>query len=70
MNRREFLKSILVGAVATLVANSQIDQIELLLDQTKLLSDNEFVSYVTFTVNMWIHNPPQCVILTGIGADE
>ena len=69
MNRREFLKSAIIGAVATTV-DYTVPDLEKILLETTHLSDNEFVTYVTFHINMWVSNPSHSCILTSIGDEE
>lgn len=64
MNRRLFLKSLLVGAVAAQVdLESSIQNIIL---ETEYLSDSEFVTYMTYQVQMYVHNPSMCAIIDNI----
>lgn len=65
LNRREFLSKIIQGAIgASAVALVNIDVI---LDETSLMSDDKFVDYITITMNMIVHNPRYCVVITNIG---
>lgn len=61
MDRRSFLKSILVGAAALATSN-----IEKIINETSHLNDNEFVTYITLTMNLYVTNPSKCFIITNI----
>lgn len=64
MNRREFLKSLLAsGALTAIDPEAAIDTF---LTETSKLSDEDFVTYVTFTMNVYVNNPSQFMIIDGI----
>ena len=47
------------GAVLT----SDIDKI---INQTQHMTDDEFITYMTHSFNLYVSNPSQCGIITGI----
>lgn len=64
MNRRQFLQSLFaVGALTALEPEKAIEQF---LTETELMTDNEFVAYFNYSMNMWITNPRNCAIITNI----
>ena len=65
MNRRAFLKALLVGTVATQLELDKL--LESVLTETLPMSDADFVTYVTYSMNLYCNNPAQCVIITDIG---
>ena len=65
MNRRDFLKRLGLATAAT--------QLSPLLDlcpiediKSAAILDDEFVCYMTYYINMIVHNPGHCVVITGI----
>ena len=62
INRRAFLKSIAVGLVGAAL-DTRIDQI---LQDTTNLTDGDFISYVTTSMNLWILNPAKCAVIENI----
>ena len=64
MNRREFLKG-LFATGALIAANPEI-VIDQFLTEAIKLSDAEFVTYVRWTMNMWVQNPAYCIKLDDI----
>lgn len=65
MNRREFIKLALIGAVSTALPISAF-QIDEILHETRNLTDDEFVTYLRFYYQLWVNNPSRCAIITGI----
>ena len=66
MNRRVFLKSLVVGLTGAAL-DLRIDKI---LEETKALTDADFVTYVTVTMNLWVTNPAQSVTITNIAEPD
>ncbi len=64
IDRRTFLKSLFTAAIA-----SQVN-IDTILRETAHLPDADFITYVTFSVRMWIDNPRYCGIITDIAEPE
>lgn len=65
LNRRDFLKSLFaIGALTTLKPVDEV--IEEILNETESLYDNEFITYIHFTMNLYVHNPSKSAIITGI----
>jgi hypothetical protein len=61
MDRRAFLKSLFaIGAAAATV------DIEKILTECEEMSDEKFLAYVTYTMNLYISNPRSSVNITGI----
>jgi len=65
MDRRSFLKSVLSASIASTVKLDSLVE-NLLLDTAKL-TDSEFVTYIIFSMNMYVNNPAHCAIITDIG---
>lgn len=63
INRRAFLKSIAVGLVGAAL-DTRIDQI---LQETTNLTDGDFITYITASMNLWVSNPAQSAVITDIG---
>lgn len=60
MNRREFLKSLVVGTVSSLL------EIDTILEATKDLSDTDFLTYITWQMNLLVYHPSKCAIISNI----
>jgi hypothetical protein len=50
-------------AAAVAVSTNDIEKI---LNQTSHMTDNEFVMYITWTMELYVSNPSQCAYITGI----
>jgi hypothetical protein len=68
MNRREFLKGLF--ATGALVAANPTIAIEQFLTETSKMSDVDFVTYLKYTMQLFVMNPAQCAIITNIGVDD
>jgi hypothetical protein len=66
INRRAFLKSIAVGLVGAAL-DTRIDQI---LQDTVNLTDGDFITYVTTSMNLWISNPASCAVIDNIAVPD
>jgi hypothetical protein len=67
MNRRSFLKSVLSAAV---LAQTNIESVlDNIILESEHLSDDEFVTYMTIQMNLWVDNPKSCAIITDIGEE-
>lgn len=68
MDRSQFLISLIAGVIGiNSIAFVNVDKI---LDETKLLSDNEFITYVTIQFKMIMTNPRNCAIITNISIPD
>lgn len=67
LNRREFLRTLIVGAVGSAVdIEFTVDQ---LLQRTNDLDDGQFVYFVTICLNFHVCNPRQCAYIDDIIGD-
>ena len=67
MNRRTFLRALLVGTIASAIELDKL--VESTLIETAPMSDADFVAYITYSMNLYCSNPAQCVIITDIGVE-
>lgn len=65
MDRRTFLKSLF--AAGSLVSLDIEKGMEQLLIETSKMSDDAFITYITYLMEFHIDNPRQCGIITNIG---
>lgn len=56
IDRRSFIKSIL----ATAALNYVPEVVDKLLEDSNDLSDEQFVTYVTISFRLYVHNPSKC----------
>lgn len=63
MNRRDFLKRLGIG-VAAVSLSPMLDLAEITIPPEPV--QEEFVAYITMTFNMYVQNPRQLGIITGI----
>lgn len=71
MNRRDFIKRILVGIAGLAVADTVVDKF---LIETETLSDEVFVSqfeyFITTQFNLNVSKPSRCAYITNISIPD
>lgn len=68
MDRRSFLRTVIMGAAAMAIPlPSDVDKIvEQTLTNCVNMSDDDFITYVKFSINLLIDNPARIAIITEI----